>query len=344
MKKYYLKIVFILVLFFNANIFYSQNSLNFDGVYDYVSIPNGGSLNNLQTGTIELWVKWNTINQDLGASSNTYGAIMARQNDGVVNNQILALNTSNPNTAKIIWKPYYYTSTVLTSISSPLVNTWIHIAIVYASGNHKMYINGNLEATSAETGVIANNTVPLTLGAWIDDGNSYSNSNIDEFRVWNIARTASEITDNMNKELIGNETNLITYYNFNQGIADGDNSTETILNDSSINNFNGTLINFALSGTISNWTLGINFNALSINKNNSSNSLFYVNNNTLYIKNIQNLNDIKNIEVYNLLGQQVFKTLEITEQIQLNILQKGIYILKVEDKNSNYNTLKFLSY
>ncbi|MCF6180861.1 LamG-like jellyroll fold domain-containing protein [Lutibacter sp.] len=71
---------------------------------------------------------------------------------------------------------------------------------------------------------------------------------------------------------------------------------------------------------------------------------FYVSKNTLYFKNTQNLNDIKNIEIYNLLGQKVFTTSKIKRQIPITNLQKGMYILKVEDKNSNYNTLKFLSY
>jgi hypothetical protein len=79
-------------------------------------------------------------------------------------------------------------------------------------------------------------------------------------------------------------------------------------------------------------------------ENLNTNLGFYINNNTLYFKNTQNLNEIKNIEVYNLLGQKVFETSKIKRQIPINNLQKEMYILKVEDKNSNYNTLKFLSY
>ncbi len=333
----------LLMLFSTIYTSNAQNALNFDGIDDYVLVPNGGALNNLQTGTIEMWVNWITTTQDRDA--NDYyanGAIVARQNNNVVSNQIIALNNGNPNSAKIIWKPYNVSTTVLTSTSSPMANTWVHLAIVYTSGNHKMYINGNLEAESTQTGTIANNTVPLTIGAWIDHGDSFSNSNIDDFRVWNVERTATEIAENMNKELVGNEANLITYYNFNQGISSGENSSETVLIDSSTNNFNGTLMGFALNGATSNWILGVDFSALSIYKNEISQLNLYISNNALYFKNTQNLNEIKSVEVYNLLGQNVFKTSKIEKEIPLNNLQKGMYVLKVKTKNNRVSTLKFI--
>jgi hypothetical protein len=71
---------------------------------------------------------------------------------------------------------------------------------------------------------------------------------------------------------------------------------------------------------------------------------FYVFNNTIIFKNTQNLEDIKNIEVYNLLGQKVFNTVKIEKQIPILNLPKGMYILKVATKNSSFNTLKFISY
>jgi hypothetical protein len=86
-----------------------------------------------------------------------------------------------------------------------------------------------------------------------------------------------------------------------------------------------------------------NYNTLKVEKiEDVTNSSFYVFNNTLYFKNTQNLNEIKTIEVYNLLGQKVFETSDIQEQIWLTTLQKGIYILKVENIKGNYSTLKFI--
>ena len=87
----------------------------------------------------------------------------------------------------------------------------------------------------------------------------------------------------------------------------------------------------------------LSLNTLKVEKiEDVSNSKFYVHNNILHFKNTQNLSEIKSVEVYNLLGEKVFETSKITTKTYLNLLQKGIYILKVEKDFENYLTLKFL--
>ena len=228
-----------------------NNALDFDGTNDYVSVPNGGGLNNLQSGTIEMWVKWNGTQ---GGSADGYGAVCARQSNNYFSNQIIALTTSDPATAKIKWMPYGYT-VAITSTISPGNNQWVHIAVTYQSGSHKLYINGVQDGgTSTLTGTINNNSaVPFYIGAWAAGGNCYSKSQIDEVRVWNTIRTASEISSNYNTTLAGNETGLVAYYNFNSGIAAGTNTGVTTVTDLTASGYNGTLTNFALSGSTSNW-------------------------------------------------------------------------------------------
>jgi len=225
------------------------SDLHFDGVNDYVALPNGGGLSGSQTGTIEMWVKWNGSNQD--NSFDMYGAVCGRQSNNIFSNQLIALNGSDPNTAKIIWRPYNLSSTPLVSTTSP-GNGWNHIAITYSSGNQKMYVNGVLIDSSFETGYMPPSSVPLTIGAWIDDGQCFSNSNIDEVRLWNYERSASEIATKMNCEIMGSEPGLVGNYHFNQGVPYGNNLTENqLLNDAGSNH--GTLHNMALQGSISNW-------------------------------------------------------------------------------------------
>ncbi|CAH8295662.1 putative secreted protein (Por secretion system target) [Mariniflexile fucanivorans] len=85
------------------------------------------------------------------------------------------------------------------------------------------------------------------------------------------------------------------------------------------------------------------YNTLKVDKiENIATSTFYVFKNTLCFKNTQNIPEIKSVEIYNLLGQNVFKTSKITAQINLNQLQKGIYIVKVDTKNNRFSTLKFI--
>ncbi|MDX5583761.1 MAG: LamG domain-containing protein, partial [Aureibaculum sp.] len=155
MKRIHLKRLLIVgLLLINQINLFSQNSLNFDGIDDNVTIPNGGELNNLQTATIEMWVKWNGTSQDIGAN-NCYGAILGRQKDNTFNNQVIGLDGADPNLSKILWKPYTYVINAITSSTSPN-NDWIHLAITYTNGDHRMYINGILEGTSTLTGTIQN--------------------------------------------------------------------------------------------------------------------------------------------------------------------------------------------
>jgi hypothetical protein len=59
----------------------------------------------------------------------------------------------------------------------------------------------------------------------------------------------------MNTEIPAGTTGLTAYYKFNQGIADGNNTSITTLTDHAASN-NGTLINFARTGTTSNFKTG----------------------------------------------------------------------------------------
>jgi hypothetical protein len=80
--------------------------------------------------------------------------------------------------------------------------------------------------------------------------------NLDDVRIWNVARTAAQISTNRNCELQGNETGLVAYYKFNQGLEAADNSAITTLTDATAAAYNGTLVNFTKTGSISNFLAG----------------------------------------------------------------------------------------
>ena len=158
-------------------------AVRFDGSDDYVSVPNGGGLNNVSTGSIAMWVKW-TGTQDQGYAN--YGAVLARQNNGQFSSTIIDLTTSNPDTAKVTWKFNSSGGFDIVGATSPLSGRWRHIVIAFTSGDHKMYMDGVLDGSSTTAGTSINNSgIPLTIGAWIGDGVSYSTSDIDDVRVYN---------------------------------------------------------------------------------------------------------------------------------------------------------------
>ena len=53
----------------------------------------------------------------------------------------------------------------------------------------------------------------LTIGGYPP---AFFNGQIDEFRIWNVARTAAQIAATMGKTLAGNEANLVGYWKFDE--------------------------------------------------------------------------------------------------------------------------------
>jgi len=102
--------------------------------------------------------------------------------------------------------------------------------------------------------------------------------------------------------------------------------------------YNVALTDDQISTLYTNETLAVKSEKLVANLN------FYVKNNSLIFKNTQNLNEIKKVAVFNMLGQRVYQTNIITDKISFNTLKTSVYILRVENKNGNYNALKFIIY
>lgn len=166
------------------------NAQNFDGVADYIGLPSGGGMAGVNTGTIEVLVKWSGT-QDAGY--NNYGHVIGRQHDGVYTNQIIGLNGSDPSTAQVIWDSYSY-STQVTSGGVVGDGAWNYVAVGYSSGDTNLYLNAVKEPTNGEAGTInSSTTAPLTIGAWIDAGGAYSTSAISEVRLSNVKRSDSWI-------------------------------------------------------------------------------------------------------------------------------------------------------
>jgi uncharacterized protein (DUF2141 family) len=136
------------------------------------------------------------------------------------------------------------------------------VALVYTGSSRTtaIYINGVLVETFTFTvnlAIPANAQIQLGTYASYADGVNFScKMTLDEVRIWNATRTQSQIQATMNKELVGTESNLKLYYNFNQGIAAGTNTSVTTTTDKTTSGYTGTLNNFALTGATSNWVQG----------------------------------------------------------------------------------------
>jgi hypothetical protein len=96
------------------------------------------------------------------------------------------------------------------------MDQWAHLALTYDGSAVVLYVNGVEKARKTSNGNMLNTmTSQLTIGG--NPRGSYFNGSIDEFRIWNIARSASDITGTLHKALSGNETGLVAYFKFDEG-------------------------------------------------------------------------------------------------------------------------------
>ncbi|MDF2449914.1 MAG: hypothetical protein K0R26_2418 [Bacteroidota bacterium] len=220
----------------------SGASLNLDGVDDFIDCGIGvtNALKGKDMLTVEAWVY---------PTQNTAGASIVgnHQNNTQFNIQQTTANEFN-------FFIGFGTYGVTTASNSVVLNTWQHIAGVFDDNVLKFYINGVLSGTTAVPNSYVLNPSSTT-NMWIGKSsfNEFFQGNVDEVRVWDVARTQCEINTYKNCEIPTTASGLLANYHFNQGIAAGTNSAETTLTDASASVFTGTLTNFALTGTTSNW-------------------------------------------------------------------------------------------
>jgi streptogramin lyase len=303
------------------------NYLHFDGVNDYVALPT--SAVNIPTGnstyTIEAMINPSVIGAKGIVGWGNYGNV----------NEVNAFRLTNDGLVNYWWGQDY-------SVQFPFtLGTWYHVAATFDGTSRKIYVNGNLITTGAflnNPGSGTHNVTNIsnvTIGKTYND--EYFNGGIDDVRIWNIARSATEINDKKACELDGNEIGLVAYYKFNQGTS-GANNTTLITATSTTGNNVGTLTGFGLTAGSSNWLAGS-----TIVSGNTCTTLgnenFEVGNNLKMYPNpaqnivnieVQNL-DNTSVEVYDINGRQLFtqKLNNTTNTVNIEKFAVGVYMFKV---------------
>jgi hypothetical protein len=249
------------------------NALNFDGVNDGVNfgVPDWTySSQILNTMTIECWFRTTDTNNQKSAAwfisrNSTLGSSGSHF--------ALGMTSTGHITA------WFQTNSIGNTFNVTGYGTyndmqWHHVAVTYEqstyymlNGGIKLYIDGNLNIHRNDLNdrfypLLSNNTTRLILGN--DDAGLFGGQNdrqfrgsLAEVRVWNVVRTENEISNNYSRGLIGNESGLVMYNRLDQGIANGNNvGITTLVNNMISSGSTGTLQNFDLTGTVSNWVSG----------------------------------------------------------------------------------------
>jgi hypothetical protein len=94
---------------------------------------------------------------------------------------------------------------------------WVHIAMTWNGTNVITYVNGLPKITTAGSGVTALATAASAVIIGCNPtNNSCFNGLFDELRIWNVARTATQIHDNYNKQVANSDTGLVGYWKFDE--------------------------------------------------------------------------------------------------------------------------------
>ncbi len=205
------------------------NALSFSGVNQYVAVSNFGAIAPTNEVTVEFWAF---------ANSNAEHSVFMAEPDETTNRFNGHINFIDG----VSYWDFGNASNANARIAYPnppgSISNWIHYALVASQTSNYMRIYRN--------GVLATNRPGMTpfqaRAQELRIGGStgfFFRGRIDEFRVWNVARSPADIQSNFSRVLNGNEPNLLLYYRF-----DSTNGT-VATNSAAVTGpaYNGTLVN-----------------------------------------------------------------------------------------------------
>ena len=164
-----------------------SKGIELDGINDWVNIPDLTLTNDF---TIESWVK-------LAPGIDNKDALFGQEGSGSDINFYQGKVHLYANEDKII-------------ANTPLLpDTWGHVAITRLDGSLTLYINGVEDATGTWN-------EELSLKAIGRGNRGYFKGEVDEIRVWNIARTGTEISASYNTDVDPGSLGLIGYWTLNE--------------------------------------------------------------------------------------------------------------------------------
>ena len=237
MRLNYLSFFFLTL--FTVITFAQNEQLLYDGTSDFCAIPNGETLfSSLNVFTVEVWIR----STDVSNSPIFIGSLVTSTPPeilfGITSNAEVAFSTGFGSGGNLV---------TANAGTFPTDGMWHHIACVRTgsgAGQGTIYIDGVDQTNPAVNtpGTNAVTTADLSFGLGLTT--FFLNGAMDEVRIWNVARSQTQINNFKDVQLAGNETGLIGYWKFNEG------SGQNVL-DSQTN------------GTVHNGTLGADANVSS---------------------------------------------------------------------------------
>ena len=152
----------------------------FDGVNDYVLVPDSSSLDLTAGVTLEAWIK--------RSKSGAWQVVVGKPGNGLskYENYALWFNTQNQVVA------YFGDGVGFVSVVSPLDTSWHHVAASYNNATARLYVDGAQAAQATSPIHLTANSLPLNLGR-TNSGAYYFGGLLDEVAVYATALPSDRI-------------------------------------------------------------------------------------------------------------------------------------------------------
>jgi hypothetical protein len=165
-------------------------ALSFDGLNDFVTIPDSDSLDLTSQATLAAWIKTN--------STATVQGIVGRWNyEGFTNKRSILLDARGDLNDKFrFWVSTDGTASTITHAASNvqfLTDKWYHLACTYDGNTMRIYINGEEDNSVSKSGDIFVNDSLWYIGAFNYANDAHFNGLIDDVRIYNHALSPGEI-------------------------------------------------------------------------------------------------------------------------------------------------------
>jgi len=202
----------------------NTKSITLNGTSSYVSFATDNNLQLDSAITVEAWIKPTAFGPNHYSNSiackhswslnGEQGFVLRCGGAGQLSFTFCGVDTLGNS---LSWQPIVSPSNALT------INTWAHVAASFDGDSSRLFVNGIQVASQYFRGTMKPNTsYPMRIGRLSDavqtDTRSF-NGQIDEVRIWNIAKPQSEILAGYNRHISPTSNGLVGYWNFN--IASG---------------------------------------------------------------------------------------------------------------------------
>ena len=192
-------------------------AINLDGADDQLEIPDNNDLALLEF-TVEGW-----LNPASYSGGDDQVVIAKQELSGSTNYAVTLLGTGELELS-MSDATCSATAGTLTSLSPIPIDQWTHFAFTHTEDESFVFVNGHIEASITVGEAICTNAADLSIGGGGVAATVNFDGEMDDIRLWNIARPESDLVNGFRQEP-EDETGLVFHLNFDSrsdsGIGNG---------------------------------------------------------------------------------------------------------------------------